>query len=571
MPQANDNKFNLGSYTRILYIGSMSYIKKLTSYLTKSKKAISINVKNLEIKLVNINYQYCHIFKISSNNQAHEKNNIIIVFCYNNNINSDFIRCNYFHRIFFDYNNLNYADYDHLFSQSSGSFKAQKSNKNINSNSNRNSNLNNYKFYPDEPYQLKAILAIPKNTEHLKLILDLSSSSRGRRRSNTNNSNAKKTDIEILDIIMLNPKSISIAWHSIESKIKNEFQTRTNKINAKIGLAITGGGVLGFLYSLGVICAIDQLFVNKSSTNFHAYAGTSSGSFLVALLALGISADKIRSAVTKGYGSLPKLSSKILYDLTPQNLINLHQKKLKSISLNDLNFLQKLIFGSFGDGIFLANALEEYFCTAGKYLGVGCEYQDLQSKLFIGITDRDNFEHKTICYDPDQIKKNPTNNLLKLSKAVKASSAIPFIYTPVKTSENTFIDGQISRCADIKKLISAGCKLIIIINPLVPYSQSLERSKVSGFYYLMQSVKSMLFSRLMQTISTLKKTYNDVDFILLQPDDQLINKMKGSPMTKNVDFDLIAQAKMHTLEKFKTFNQYYKPLCNYHNIKLFDY
>jgi NTE family protein len=57
----------------------------------------------------------------------------------------------------------------------------------------------------------------------------------------------------------------------------------------KIALALAGGGPLGAIYEIGVLCALDEALNGLDFTRLHHYVGVSAGSFIAAGLANGLS------------------------------------------------------------------------------------------------------------------------------------------------------------------------------------------------------------------------------------------------------------------------------------------
>ena len=56
-----------------------------------------------------------------------------------------------------------------------------------------------------------------------------------------------------------------------------------------------------------------------------------------------------------------------------------------------------------------------------------------------------------------------------ISTAVRASSALPMVYTPVKVKDRELIDGGIVSTTNLDIAVEAGAKLIVVVNPIVPY------------------------------------------------------------------------------------------------------
>jgi len=65
-----------------------------------------------------------------------------------------------------------------------------------------------------------------------------------------------------------------------------------------------------------------------------------------------------------------------------------------------------------------------------------------------------------------------------ISRAVSASTALPVLYAPVAIAGRELIDGGIVSTTNLDVAAAHGATLIIVVNPLVPFSN--ERSRASA-------------------------------------------------------------------------------------------
>ena len=56
-----------------------------------------------------------------------------------------------------------------------------------------------------------------------------------------------------------------------------------------------------------------------------------------------------------------------------------------------------------------------------------------------------------------------------ISTAVRASGALPMVYAPVRVDDRELIDGGIVSTTNLDIAVEAGAKLIVVINPIVPF------------------------------------------------------------------------------------------------------
>ena len=65
--------------------------------------------------------------------------------------------------------------------------------------------------------------------------------------------------------------------------------------NGKVGIALAGGGPLGAIYEIGALVALEKALRGVSLTDLDVYVGVSSGAFVAAGLANGISPSEMHA------------------------------------------------------------------------------------------------------------------------------------------------------------------------------------------------------------------------------------------------------------------------------------
>ena len=203
-----------------------------------------------------------------------------------------------------------------------------------------------------------------------------------------------------------------------------------------LGLSLSGGGIKGAAH-IGVLKAIEE---EKIKINY--ISGTSSGSIVATLYAIGYTPDQILK-IFKQYGKNIKY-----YDY--KNLIKLIlgiivKRKIIIEGLTDGKIIEKLIYEK---------------CKEKNIINI----KDTKIPLLIPAVNMYNGE---IYFFSTKLKRNTfSNNIkyldnIKLASAVRASCSYPGVFTPYKLNGNKLIDGGIRENIPWKGLKEIGAEKII--------------------------------------------------------------------------------------------------------------
>ena len=201
----------------------------------------------------------------------------------------------------------------------------------------------------------------------------------------------------------------------------------------EIGLALSGGGIRGIAHA-GVIKALEE---NDIKINY--IGGTSAGSMVAALYAMGYSPDNIHTLFKRYAKKLVKIDKKIL----KQEIKNyIFKKDLKSNGLND---------GEDFEVLYNSLAFEK---------GIK-QIKDIEMPLIIPSIDIGNSKK----YFFSSIEKEDTSYItdITLGGAVRASSSFPVIYKPFKYKEHLFLDGGILDNIPAKEIKNLGAGKVISV------------------------------------------------------------------------------------------------------------
>jgi len=297
-----------------------------------------------------------------------------------------------------------------------------------------------------------------------------------------------------------------------------------------------GGGFTGGVYEIGALRALDLLATNSTVNQFDIYVGTSAGSFIAALCANGVTPEEMMQVVTHQVPS--PFEDVDLGDLLRPNLVELARKgamlpwralglardvvrQRGQVSLMDvvLGFAEGLPSGAYtGAGI------EEYLHKVLSEPGRTDDFAELHRELYLTATDLDTCERVVFGRD-DELRD------VSISTAVRASGALPMVYAPVTVGERELVDGGLVSTTNLDIAVEAGAKLIVVINPIVPFVNDFSETvrtlggvrakRVSdmGFPQIgYQAFKLLAHQRLHELAERWEEHYPGVDIVLIEPE-----------------------------------------------------
>lgn len=206
------------------------------------------------------------------------------------------------------------------------------------------------------------------------------------------------------------------------------------KTRPKIGLALSGGSAHGFAH-IGVIKYMEELGIP-----IDYITGTSMGSVVGGLTAMGYSADKMKFIASfQDWESI--MSNNIPYDEISPIEKRLHQRSPIVFYFKDKRFTLPSGF------------------IKGQKLDL------IISRLYgpaFDVTDFDKLQIPFKCYAID-IARGDIVELDNgyLGKAVRASMAIPSVFTPVVQEDKLLVDGGVIRNFPVENVISMGSDFTI--------------------------------------------------------------------------------------------------------------
>jgi NTE family protein len=374
---------------------------------------------------------------------------------------------------------------------------------------------------------------------------------------------------------------------TLDAKAKRPASPRRKK-RSRTALVLGGGGFTGGVYEIGALRALDLLSVNRTVNEFDVYVGTSAGSFVAALTANGVTPEEMMRVVG-GQAPTPFRDA----DVSTLLRLNVGEAAQKAaIAPFRIAGLLRNMVGQFGrlnqlTPMDLILGLAELL-PSGLYSGAGIEdyvrsvltdpdrtddFRLLNRELYLAATDLDSCER--VVFGAQGWDDVP------ISTAVRASTALPMVYKPVKVKDRELIDGGIVSTTNVDIAVEAGAKFIVVVNPLVPYVNDFKeqvptfrgsrprRISDMGFPQIgYQTFKLLAYQRLHELAKQWKDRYPGVDIVLIEPGptDELMFKTSVMNYTSRVDIAKHGFESV-TLKLAEDYDEF-KEVCARHGIEI---
>ena len=347
------------------------------------------------------------------------------------------------------------------------------------------------------------------------------------------------------------------------------------------GIALAGGGPLGAIYEVGALLALERALKCLKLTECDVYVGVSSGAFVAAGLANGISPGEMYAIFILDPSHHDPLKPELL--LRPafvefaRRLWRLPEL-LQAAALSNLGATPaRCFFESFlrltggpPNGLFDNDAIAAYLSRLLSQPGRTDDFRKLERQLFIVATDLDS--GKSTPFGAPGLDHVP------ISQAVKASAALPGLYPPARIGDRDYVDGAMKKTLHASVALRAGAKLLICVNPLVPFNADLAARRGGGklvhladrglITVLSQTFRALIHSRMQVGMGRYAREFPDADVILFEPaeDDPV---MFFANMFSYADRRWLAEhAYRHTLKELRRREGELAPVLARHGVAL---
>jgi len=346
---------------------------------------------------------------------------------------------------------------------------------------------------------------------------------------------------------------------------------------SKVALVLGGGGVTGGVYSVGALRALDLLAVNMSVNQFDVYLGTSSGSFVAALAANGVTSEEMMQVVLgESPAAFRDLDAGMLLPPNlpgllrsavglPRHLLELSYQLATARGGGALIDAMLDFADSLPAGFATTRGIERYMSEVLAHPERSDDFRTLARELYIVATDLDSCERIVF--------GEPGWDEIPISRAVSASTALPVLYAPVRIGDRELIDGGIVSTTNLDVAAAHGATLIVVVNPLVPFSNEgpARRRRVSDFGFSQvayQSFKLLAHQRLHERRETWAARFPGVDIVLIEPDRDDRLMFETSLMSYSARIEIAKHGFRSITHKLAGDYDHLKEVCARHGVEI---
>lgn len=306
---------------------------------------------------------------------------------------------------------------------------------------------------------------------------------------------------------------------------------RPSRRRGRLGVALAGGGPLGGIYEIGTLVALQDSLAGIDFADLDIYVGVSSGGFVAAALANGISpAQMVRlfiddgddAALKPGLFLRPALRefasrSRTLPGLALRALLQYVASPRNRGAWRSLATLSRALPTGVFDHRALDHFLRETFAAPGR----SNDFRELRARLFLVATHLDSGAAVTF--------GTPGLDHVPISRAIEASSALPGLFPPVTIDGTHYVDGALNKTLHASVALDAGADLLVCVNPLVPFDAARaarhdvhrERIRTLGEgglpLVLAQTFRAVIHSRMTAGMEKYRREYPHAGVVLFEP------------------------------------------------------
>jgi predicted acylesterase/phospholipase RssA len=287
-------------------------------------------------------------------------------------------------------------------------------------------------------------------------------------------------------------------------------------------LILAGGGVIGGMYEVGALAALEESLPGFRANDFDLYIGSSAGSVVGALMANGVHPRELYTILDEERDDPLNFQRGAVY----------HKGSFRGATRNLAQFMwavgkravmdfhlewPDLLARSGGDmpaGFFSLAPLEAYIREAFAAKGLSNRFTGTARPLLVAAIALDRAE-RVVFGQGDLID-------VPISQAIAASSAIPGFFEPYRIDGRDYVDGDVGYTGHADLAVDAGATMLVAINPAVPQRLTEPGEpdiRSGGLYAIMEQTGHITSLNLFDlALRELKLLRPEVEFVVIQPE-----------------------------------------------------
>jgi NTE family protein len=348
----------------------------------------------------------------------------------------------------------------------------------------------------------------------------------------------------------------------------------------RIGLALAGGGPLGAIYEVGALLALAESLDGIDLNELEVYVGVSSGGFVAAGLANGISpAQMYRLFIAEDRGAAfsPALFLRPAVREFSRRALSLPGL----LAASTLDFLHHPFrhgalssFAALGravpTGLFDQRAIHEFLVRLFAAGGRTNDFRRLHHKLFLVATNLDT--GAAVTFGEAGFDHVP------IDRAIAASAALPGLFPPVEIDGEQYVDGALNKTLHASVALDQGVDLLLCVNPLVPFDATaasrrgrltIEKIDHGGLpLVLAQTFRAIIHSRMKVGMEKYHRQYPHADILLFEPDREDADMFFANIFSYTHRVRLCGMAYRNTRSRLLAQRDRLEPLLARHGVRL---
>ncbi|MBI4911876.1 MAG: patatin-like phospholipase family protein [Acidobacteria bacterium] len=300
---------------------------------------------------------------------------------------------------------------------------------------------------------------------------------------------------------------------------------------SKLGLALAAGGVLGGVYEVGALRALEESIEGLDLNDLHVIVGVSAGAFVGSHLANGVTVSQMVAGLLSDGGEGALFDPSIFF-VPAYRELRRRGAQLPSILAEalvqlakgpeDPSFIGTLesLGRSLPVCLFASEPIREYLHRTFSAGGRTDDFRRLPRRFRVVATNVETGE--------PVVFGGQGQDHIPISRAVQASTAVPGLYQPVEVEGRVCVDGVLLKTMHASVALDQGADLLLCVNPLVPMNVGSEDARdVLGRRavqrgglptLLSQAFRILIHSRVSLGLERYNQGFPKSDLVLFQPD-----------------------------------------------------